>query len=81
MTTTTIRTIQLPEQFYEVRRTLGGGEVCDVIPYEGASDYVAEDTPEGTRYGIRMEDGEISWMSEPGQPITCAFGEGADVLG
>ena len=69
-----IRPIRLPEQFYEPRRTLGGGEVRDMMPYEGATAYVTD----GFRYGIQYEDGSVDWL---GNDPVSAFGEGAEVVG
>lgn len=66
-----IRTIQLPPKFYEPRTTNGGGEVRDVMPYEGATDYVTD----GERYGFRFEDGTVEWM---GNSLENAFGVGAE---
>jgi len=58
MTTTTIRTIQLPPSYYETRQTIGGGEVRDLMPdaYEGA-EYVTD----GEQYGLRFED-QVDWL-------------------
>lgn len=68
-----IRTIQLPPAFYGTRQTIGGGEVRDVMPYEGAVAYVTD----GTQYGVQYTDGHVDWLgSDPVQ----AFGEGAEVL-
>ena len=61
--------IRLPEACYEPRRTLGGGEVRDVVPYEGAVAYVTD----GSRYGIQYEDGHVDWLAT--NPV-AAFGEG-----
>ena len=64
--------IRLPEACYEPRRTLGGGTVRDVVPYEGATAYVTD----GFRYGIQYEDGYVDWL---GNDPVRAFGE--DVVG
>lgn len=69
----TIRSIQLPPAFYEARQTIGGGEVRDVMPYEGATAYVTD----GDRYGIQYEDGHVDWL---GSDPVRAFGEGAEVI-
>lgn len=69
--TMTIRTIQLPPAFYGTRQALGGGEVRDVMPYEGATAYVTD----GERYGVQYEDGHVDWLGT--HPAT-AFGEGAE---
>lgn len=68
-----VHRIQLPDSFYEPRRTLGGGEVRDVLPYEGATAYVTD----GDRYGIQYEDGAVDWL---GNDPVSAFGEGAEVV-
>src|SRR5690606_18794685 len=69
-----IRSIRLPDSFYESRRTLGGGEVRDMMPYEGAVAYVTD----GFRYGIQYEDGGVDWL---GNDPVSAFGEGAEAVG
>jgi len=63
-----IHEIRLPDSFYAPRRTLGGGEVRDVVPYEGAVAYVTD----GSRYGIQYEDGHVDWL---GSDPVSAFGE------
>lgn len=69
----TIRSIQLPPAFYEARQTIGGGEVRDVMPYEGAVAYVTD----GERYGVQYDDGVVDWL---GSDPVGAFGEGAEVV-
>lgn len=71
--TTTVRGIQLPPQFYEPRQTIGGGEVHDVMPYEGAVAYVTD----GERYGVQYEGGHVDWL---GADPVQAFGEGAEIV-
>lgn len=71
--TQTIRSIRLPPAFYEARQTIGGGEVRDVMPYEGAVAYVTD----GERYGVQYGDGAVDWL---GRDIVQAFGEGAEVV-
>ena len=71
--THTIRTIKLSPNAYEPRRTLGGGEVRDGMPYEGATDYVTD----GERYGVRYDDGHVDWL---GSSVGRAFGDGIEVL-
>jgi hypothetical protein len=66
-----IKTLALGPMAYEVRTTLGGGQVRDVIPYDGAVDYVTD----GERYGIRYDDGSVDWL---GTSIETAFGEGVE---
>ena len=68
-----IHPIRLPDSCYEPRRTLGGGEVRDMMPYEGAVAYVTD----GFRYGIQYEDGAVQWL---GNDPVSAFGEGAEVV-
>lgn len=60
-TTTTIRPITLSDNYYEPRRTLGGGEVRDAMPYEGAVEYVTDDAG---HWGVRYEDGGVDWLGE-----------------
>lgn len=69
-----IRTIQLPPSFYLPRRTIGGGEVRDVMPYVDAVAYVTD----GFRYGLHYEDGTVDWL---GSDLVAAFGEGAEIVG
>ena len=66
--TSSYRVIRLADCYYEPRRTVGGGEVRDVVPYEGATDYVTD----GERYGVLYEDGHVDWL---GTSIESAFGE------
>jgi hypothetical protein len=54
-----IRTIRLADRFYLPRRTWSGAEVHDVMPWEGASEYVTD----GSRYGVRFPD-RIWWFSD-----------------
>lgn len=68
-----IRRIRLPDSFYEPRRTLGGGTVRDVMPYEGAVAYVTD----GKRFGVQYEDGSVDWL---GSDPVSAFGDGAEVV-
>lgn len=68
-----VRRIRLPEQFYEPRRTLGGGTVRGGMPYEGAVAYVTD----SLRYGIQYDNGHIDWL---GTDPVSAFGEGAEVV-
>ena len=55
-----IRTVRLPDRFYLPRRSYSGQEIFDVVPWDGASDYVTD----GQRYGILMTDGSIRWLEE-----------------
>lgn len=68
-----IRRIRLPDSFYLPRRSTGGGEVRDVLPYVGAVAYVSD----GFRYGLCYEDGTIDWLGD--DPVS-AFGDGAEVV-
>ena len=68
-----VRRIRLPDSFYEPRRTLGGGEVRDMMPYESAIAYVTD----GFRYGIQYDDGHVDWLGD--DPVS-AFGEDAEVM-
>lgn len=73
MMTKMIRSIQLPPASYEARQTIGGGEVRDMMPWEGATAYVTD----GTQYGIQYEDGHVDWL---GSDPVRAFGEDAEVI-
>jgi len=55
-----------PADWYETRQTIGGGDVADVMPYEGATEYVRSDDA----WGVRYEDGSIVWLGtiEPETP-------------
>jgi hypothetical protein len=55
-----IRAIRLPDRFYLSRRSYSGQEIFDVLPWEGAKEYVTD----GERYGIRMYDGSVRWLEE-----------------
>jgi hypothetical protein len=57
---THIRNVRLPDRFYLPRRTYSGQEIFDVLPWEGATDYVTD----GDRYGVQMSDGSIRWLEE-----------------
>jgi hypothetical protein len=54
-----LRTLSLPSEHYEARRTIGGGEVRDVMPWEGAVRYVTDD---GRRYGVEYLNGSVDWL-------------------
>jgi hypothetical protein len=69
-----IRDLRLPAEFYETRRTIGGGDVRDAMPHQGAEAYVTD----GERFGIRYTDGLVDWM---GTDIVAAFGDGARAEG
>jgi hypothetical protein len=55
-----IRPVRLPDRFYLPRRTYSGQEILDVVPWEGATDYVTD----GERYGVQMENGSVRWFEE-----------------
>jgi hypothetical protein len=55
-----IRPVRLPDRFYLPRRSYSGQEIFDVVPWDGATDYVTD----GERYGVRMGDGGIRWFEE-----------------
>lgn len=55
-----IREIRLPDSFYLPRTTWSGTEVRDVVPWDGATDYVTD----GDRYGVRFQDSRIVWFEE-----------------
>lgn len=55
-----VRRVRLPDKFYLPRRSYSGQEIFDVVPWEGAVDYVTD----GERYGVLMDDGEIRWLEE-----------------
>lgn len=68
-----VRTIRLNDDAYEPRQTIGGGTVRDLLPWEGATDYVTD----GDRYGVRYSDGAIDWL---GTSPESAFGEGVEIV-
>lgn len=53
-----VRPVHLPPAFYLPRATREGEEIRDVLPWHGATEYVSD----GTRYGVRYEDGRIQWF-------------------
>jgi hypothetical protein len=55
-----VRKVRLPDRFYLPRRSYSGQEIFDVIPWDGASDYVTD----GYRYGVLMADGSVRWFEE-----------------
>lgn len=55
-----VRPVRLPDRFYLSRRTYSGQEIFDVVPWDGAVEYVTD----GDRYGVRMSDGSIRWFEE-----------------
>jgi len=67
-----IHEIRLPDACYAPRRTSGGGEVRDVLPYDGAVAYVTD----GKRFGVQYKDGHVDWL---GNDLVSAFG--ADAAG
>jgi hypothetical protein len=52
-----VRSIRLADRFYLPRRTWSGAEIHDVMPWEGATEYVTD----GSRYGVRFAD-RIWWF-------------------
>jgi hypothetical protein len=57
---THIRRVRLPDRFYLPRRSYSGQEIFDVVPWDGAVDYVTD----GERYGVLMRDGIVRWFEE-----------------
>jgi hypothetical protein len=55
-----VRKVRLPDRFYLPRRSYSGQEIFDVVPWEGATDYVTD----GFRYGVLMGDGSVRWLEE-----------------
>lgn len=55
-----IRPVRLPDRFYLPRRSYSGQEIFDVVPWDGAVEYVTD----GARYGILMADGTVRWLEE-----------------
>jgi hypothetical protein len=75
-----VRAVRLPPSFYLPRITASGEEVRDVVPWEGAVDYVTD----GTRYGVRMKDGVIRWFESAASELAASLREdfgGVDVAG
>jgi hypothetical protein len=58
-TSGSVRTIRLADRFYLPRRTWSGAEIHDVMPWEGATEYVTD----GSRYGVRFTD-RIWWFAD-----------------
>jgi hypothetical protein len=54
-----VRSIRLADRFYLPRRTWSGAEIHDVMPWEGATEYVTD----GSRYGVRFAD-RIWWFAD-----------------
>jgi len=54
-----VRPIRLADRFYLPRRTWSGAEIHDVMPWEGATEYVTD----GSRYGVRFPD-RIWWFAD-----------------
>jgi hypothetical protein len=50
--------LRLSPDAYLPRRTLGGGEVRDLMPWEGALRYVTD----GIRYGVEYAGGLVDWL-------------------
>jgi hypothetical protein len=55
-----VRGVRLPDRFYLPRTTWDGLEVRDVMPWQGAREYVTD----GDRYGIRFGDGRVRWLGD-----------------
>jgi hypothetical protein len=55
-----IRSVRLPDSFYLSRRSYSGQEIFDVVPWDGATEYVTD----GERYGVQMGDGSVRWFEE-----------------
>lgn len=53
-----VRPVHLPPAFYLPRSTREGEEIRDVLPWQGATEYVSD----GTRYGVRYEEGRVQWF-------------------
>ena len=70
-----VRSIRLPDSFYLPRTTWSGTEVRDVVPWDGATDYVTD----GERYGVRFEDGRIVWFEESREDRFRQDFEGVDL--
>lgn len=63
------------ERFYLPRRTAGGADVFDVMPFEGAAAYVLCDYGHGEAdYGILNDDGSVDVLGSASQ----AFGDGLE---
>ncbi len=54
----TLKTLHAPDDWYEWRASEGGGEVRDVVPYEGAVRYVTD----GKQWGVEYDDGTIDML-------------------
>ncbi|MBA2668752.1 MAG: hypothetical protein H0U67_00090 [Gemmatimonadetes bacterium] len=54
-----VRSIRLADRFYLPRRAWSGEEIHDVMPWDGATEYVTD----GSRYGVRFTD-RIWWFAD-----------------
>lgn len=64
------RTIVLSDNAYDPRRLPDGGLIYDIMPWEGATDYVIR--ADGRRFGILWDDETVSWL---GFTVAEAFGD------
>lgn len=55
-----LRRVRLPDRFYLSRQLRSGVVVYDVVPWEGAVDYVTD----GQGYGVLLQSGEIRWFRD-----------------
>jgi hypothetical protein len=75
-----IRTVRLTASFYLPRVSASGEEVRDVVPWEGAREYVTD----GSRYGVRMQDESVRWFESAASELVASLREdfgGVDVAG
>src|SRR5690606_12116750 len=68
-----VRRLRLPDRFYLPRRLANGLKVRDVMPWRGAVEYVSDG-----RIGMRMQDGEVLWITERQESLLSAFREEFD---
>lgn len=65
-----VRRVRLPDRFYVSRQTFSGLVVHDQVPWEGGVAYVTD----GTRYGVEMEGGEVTWLeADPVERFAADF--------
>lgn len=70
-----IRRVRLPDRFYLPRRTYSGQEIFDVVPWDGAVDYVTD----GERYGVLLGSGDVRWLEESRMEQFAEDFEGVDL--
>lgn len=55
-----VRPVRLPDSYYLPRLDANGSEIRDALPWPEGLEYVSD----GTRYGIRLREGDIRWFED-----------------